>query len=155
MSLFQIQNSKNVLQNLRSRIKCHKPQSSSSLRSSVLKINTGCDRQSKQNAKVQNLSHMKMLGENKWEILYLDAVVKKHIPKLPENQKKRIQEAISQKLSVQPEVFGESLRSPLHPYRKLRVGTYRVIFEIVAKNQVIICAIGHRGNVYQDFSKHR
>jgi mRNA interferase RelE/StbE len=106
------------------------------------------------NEKVQNLSHMKKLGHNNWTILYADRVVKKEIPKIPYNRKKRIQDTIYQKLSRKPDIFGESLQNTLHPYRKLRVGNFRVIYRLTKEKQVIVCAIGHRSTVYEKFLKH-
>ena len=47
---------------------------------------------------------------------------------------------------------GEHLRHC--PFRRLRIGDYRAIYEIVEeKNEVIILFIGHRKNVCDDFSK--
>lgn len=47
---------------------------------------------------------------------------------------------------------GEQLR--YSPFWKLRVGDYRVIYEIdEEKRQVIILFVGHRKKVYDDFSK--
>lgn len=155
MSPFLMKNSKKLLLLSQQETKFHKQQSSSSSPKLDLKINSGENTQIKQNAKAQNLSRTKKLGQSEGEILYLDVVVKKHISKIPENRKKRIQESIHQKLSTQPKNFGEPLWSHLHPYRKLRVGTYRVIFEIMPQKQILICAIGHRSVVYDMFSKRR
>lgn len=54
-------------------------------------------------------------------------------------------------LEVSPEK-GEQLKSS--QFWKLRVGDYRVIYEIDrASNRVIVLFVGHRKNVYDDFSK--
>lgn len=45
---------------------------------------------------------------------------------------------------------------PLHPSRfwSLRCGDYRVVYEILReKNEVHVLLVGHRKNVYEDFSK--
>ncbi|MDD3663290.1 MAG: type II toxin-antitoxin system RelE/ParE family toxin [Candidatus Pacebacteria bacterium] len=55
-------------------------------------------------------------------------------------------------LSETPIKAGESLY--LSDYRKIRTGDYRAIYEINRKKQeVIVLFIGHRKNVYTDFSK--
>ncbi|MBI4214696.1 type II toxin-antitoxin system RelE/ParE family toxin [archaeon] len=39
-------------------------------------------------------------------------------------------------------------------FRSLRVGDYRAIYEVNKKeNQVIVLTVGHRKNVYDDFTK--
>jgi mRNA interferase RelE/StbE len=61
---------------------------------------------------------------------------------------KRIQRAIENRLTVEPQKYGEPLRRTLKGYWKLRVGDYRVVFRIV-KNEVWIFAVMHRRDVYQ------
>lgn len=80
-------------------------------------------------------------------ILYDEQVVKADIPKLNKKECLNIKSAIEQKLTTNPEIYGKPLRTSLSGYRKLRVGNYRIIFEI-AKKDVIIFAIGHRKNIY-------
>lgn len=47
---------------------------------------------------------------------------------------------------------GERLRHS--PFRRLRIGDWRVIYEVdEEKTEVIILFIGHRKNVYDDFSR--
>lgn len=65
----------------------------------------------------------------------------------PKNILKRIRKAIDERLRAEPLKFGEPLRGPLHGFRKLRIGDYRVLYE-VAKNGVRIWAIIHRKQVY-------
>ena len=59
----------------------------------------------------------------------------------------RIGRAIETRLAISPERYGEPLAGSLQGYRKLRVGDYRVVFEVVA-NDVRIIAIIHRREVY-------
>ena len=59
----------------------------------------------------------------------------------------RIGRAIETRLEVAPERYGEPLAGSLRGYRKLRVGDYRVVFAVVAKD-VRIIAIIHRREVY-------
>ena len=81
-------------------------------------------------------------------LFYHQDVVQKDIPKLSEQDRKRIKKAIEGKLSTAPEQFGKPLRRSLKGYRKLRVGDYRIIFHIEKKN-VMILAIQHRSVVYK------
>ena len=82
------------------------------------------------------------------EILYHPLVVKKDIPRLGTTTARRVRQAIETKLSTRPEVYGLPLRGTLKKYWKLRVGDYRVVYEI--KNlRVIILVISHRKDVYE------
>lgn len=81
---------------------------------------------------------------------YHQQVVRSDIPVLPKKDRKRIQNAIEEKLTTHPEVFGKPLRRSLKGYRRMRVGDYRVVFRLEAK-AVKIFAIGHRSVVYEDF----
>jgi len=87
-----------------------------------------------------------------FEILYHEAVVAQDIPKLSKEWRIKIENAISEKLSSHPEVFGKPLRSSLKGYRKLRVGDYRVIFRI-EENTVKVFAVMHRSVVYDVLKK--
>ena len=66
-------------------------------------------------------------------------------------EKTRITEKLKQ-LKTNPNKAGKSLK-PTEYYR-LRIGDYRAIYEIdQTKKQVTILHIGHRKNVYDDFTK--
>jgi mRNA interferase RelE/StbE len=66
-------------------------------------------------------------------------------------EKTRITEKLKQ-LKTCPEKAGKRLKHS--EYYSLRIGDYRAIYEInTNKKQVIILYIGHRKNVYDDFSK--
>lgn len=84
----------------------------------------------------------------KYEILYDENVVEIDIPRLNKKESGNIKKAIEQKLTLHPEVYGKPLRTSLSGFRKLRVGNYRIIFEI-KKSKVIIFVIGHRKDVYE------
>jgi len=88
-----------------------------------------------------------------YKIFYDEIVVKSDIPKINKREKKNIKKAIDEKLVNHPEIYGKPLRTSLSGFRKLRVGDYRIIFEI-SKKKVIIFVIGHRKNVY-DIAKKR
>jgi len=85
-------------------------------------------------------------------IQYGEKVVKDDIPGIAKTHKERIRKAIGEKLTKGPELFGKPLRKSLIGFRKLRVGDYRVIFEIDGEN-VIIWAIGHRRDIYDIATK--
>lgn len=86
--------------------------------------------------------------EIKFKIVYSEEVVKKDIPYLNKKSREIIKKAIEEKLINHPELFGKPLRTSLVGYRKLRIGDYRVIFEI-SKHTIIIWMIGHRKDIYQ------
>lgn len=66
-------------------------------------------------------------------------------------EKTRIINKLKQ-LKNAPEKAGKRLKHC--EYYSLRIGDYRAIYEIVPnKKQVIILYLGHRKNVYDDFTK--
>ncbi len=86
-----------------------------------------------------------------FKIVYIDCVVKKDIPKLGSREKTTIRKAIETLLTQDPVGFGKPLRYSLAGHRRLRVGSYRVVYRIDReKNQVVISAIKHRKDVYED-----
>jgi mRNA interferase RelE/StbE len=60
----------------------------------------------------------------------------------------RIGRAIEDRLTTAPDRFGEPLAGALRGYRKLRVGEYRVIFEVV-EGTVWVLGIWHRRDAYE------
>ena len=92
-----------------------------------------------------------MPGSNKFEIEYLESVIKEDISKLPLSAKKIIQKAIQERLTADPVGFGKPLRYSLKGHRRLRVSSYRVIFRIISSTKtVLVVAIKHRKEVYED-----
>ena len=85
-------------------------------------------------------------------LLYHASVVKDDIPKLSPAHKGRIRDAIEDKLSHAPEIFGKPLRRSLKGYRALRVGDYRIIFHI-ENDSIKILLIAHRSLAYQKIKK--
>ena len=89
--------------------------------------------------------------EIKYQIRYLEEAVNKDIPNLPSSAKTLIQRAIEERLTVDPIGFGKPLRYSLKGHRRLRVSDYRIVYRIEAKtNTVLIVAIKHRKDVYED-----
>lgn len=75
----------------------------------------------------------------------------KALQKLDEQNRARIKKVLGE-LTGDPYEAGE----PLHPsdFWKIKAGDYRAIYEINnAKKEVIVLFVGHRKNVYDDFSK--
>lgn len=82
---------------------------------------------------------------------YLDEVVRKHIPALPQKVKVLIKTAIEERLMVDPVGFGKPLRFSLRGHRRLRVSDYRIVYRIdVESHTVLVVAIKHRKEVYED-----
>ena len=82
-----------------------------------------------------------------YKILYVDKVVNEDLPNILEPWKNEIKQAIEKKLMTRPEVYSRPLRRSLKGYRKLRVGSYRIVFRVEG-NQVKIFVIQHRSTVY-------
>lgn len=85
-----------------------------------------------------------------WKIRYKESV-KKDLKKISKENQSLIKKSIEDKLLVDPIKFGFSLRRNLRGLKKLRVGDYRVIFEVKKEEViVIVIKIGHRKEVYDD-----
>jgi mRNA interferase RelE/StbE len=87
-----------------------------------------------------------------FEIVYHKIVVEQDIPRITRAWRAKVQDAIEEKLTMYPEIYGKPLRRSLKGYRKLRVGDYRIVFRITA-TKVLILAILHRSIVYREMEK--
>ncbi|OGF46899.1 MAG: addiction module antitoxin RelB, partial [Candidatus Firestonebacteria bacterium RIFOXYA2_FULL_40_8] len=65
------------------------------------------------------------------------------------NIKQRIKTAIELRLTVHPEKYGLPLRNTLKGYWKIRVGDYRVVYQIKEK-AIVVKAIMHRKDIYKE-----
>jgi len=75
----------------------------------------------------------------------------KELEDVDEPMRGRIKELLKE-LGSDPKAMGKQLKHS--EYWSLRVGDYRALYEIlVERRQVIILFIGHRKNVYDDFSR--
>ena len=73
------------------------------------------------------------------------------LKKTDATSKKRIKDRMRE-LENSPERKGQHLK--YSPFWRLRIGDYRAVYEIdEAKKRVIILFIGHRREVYDDFSR--
>ena len=71
--------------------------------------------------------------------------------KIKEPMRSRIREELTE-LRSDPEGAGKKLRYT--DFWSLRIGDYRAIYEIERdRGQVIVLYVGHRKNVYDDFSR--
>ena len=82
------------------------------------------------------------------KIKYHPKVKNEDIPRLSSNIAERIENAIKNRLIINPVKYGFYLRGSLKGYRKLRVGDWRIIYRIVDK-EIRIIAIGNRKDVYK------
>ena len=83
-----------------------------------------------------------------YKVEYLESVIRDDIPKLPKTEKKRIKQAIEERLVQDPIRFGKPLRYSLKGCRRMRVGYYRIIFKLEIKT-ILIVKIGHRKEIYK------
>ena len=91
-----------------------------------------------------------------WAVEFHPLVRDRDLPALDRAARARILKAVREKLAVDPEAYGERLRAELHGYWKLRVGEYRVIYEIrKTLVTVLVLKIGYRRDdeVYRQMSQ--
>ncbi|HEX4048138.1 MAG TPA: type II toxin-antitoxin system RelE/ParE family toxin [Elusimicrobiota bacterium] len=91
-----------------------------------------------------------------WAVEFHPLVRDQDLPALDRAGRGRVLKSVREKLATNPEAYGERLRAGLHGYWKLRVGEYRVIYEIRKKLvTVLVLKIGYRRDdeVYKQMSK--
>ena len=71
---------------------------------------------------------------------------------LPANLRERILRAVESRLGVAPDRYGARLRQSLHGYWKLRVGDFRIVYEIVA-HEVRVYGVMDRREVYGEITR--
>ena len=86
---------------------------------------------------------MALSGSDRRDILYHPLAVEKDISALDRVARAAVKRAIESKLGTAPEIFGVPLRGTLKRLWKLRVGDWRVVYEIRA-GKVIVLLIAHR-----------
>jgi len=84
-----------------------------------------------------------------YKLVYSDQVIEKDIPKLSNPIKERIKNTIESKLLIDPVQFGKPLRYNLQGCRRLRIGDYRIIYQLV-DNNINILVIQHQKDCYLD-----
>ena len=80
--------------------------------------------------------------------IFFHNAVHNDLKEIPKKHLVKIKEAINDKLKEKPEFYGIPLRGSLKPYRKFRVGDYRIVFKVEG-NKIYILAILHRKKVYK------
>lgn len=84
-----------------------------------------------------------------YKIEYVESV-QDDLKAISKTIKGQIKKAIEKKLASNPIEFGKPLQYSLRGLRRLRVGDWRVIFQIEEdKKTVLIVKIGHRREVYE------
>jgi mRNA interferase RelE/StbE len=79
-----------------------------------------------------------------WTILYHHSV-EEDLESVGTTGARRILRAVDAKLTQTPLQFGDSLSGQLAGFRKLRVGEYRVVYQVHEKNVVVyVLAVGPR-----------
>ena len=74
-------------------------------------------------------------------------VVWQDLEGIPRNMRARILRAIEQRLTAAPTHYGVKLRQALSELWKIRVGDYRIVYEIEG-TKVKVWAVRHRKDVY-------
>lgn len=76
--------------------------------------------------------------EIKYQIRYLEEVIRKHIPALSSSAKTLIKRAIEERLMNDPIGFGKPLRYSLKGHRRLRVSDYRIVYRIEPETKTVV-----------------
>lgn len=86
--------------------------------------------------------------EIKYNIIYSDQVLYTDIPKLSAPVKNLIKYNIEKKLLIDSIKFGKPLQYSLKNCRSLRIGDYRVIYQIISTT-INVLIIQHRKDSYK------
>jgi len=90
-----------------------------------------------------------------WEIIY-HKDVNNDLESVGPSAARRIMQTIDEKLTQAPEKFGASLSNNLKNFRKLRIGDFRVVYQVFNKKVIVfVLAVGPRRDkeIYQSASK--
>ena len=90
--------------------------------------------------------------EVRYSITLHPLVTSHDIPRLDAFWRHEIRDAVRAKLTTEPELYGKPLRQSLKGCRGLRVGDYRVVFQIRPRT-VHIFAVVHRSGKYKGVGK--
>lgn len=79
-----------------------------------------------------------------WEIIY-HKDVDNDLKSVGPSAAKRIMRTINKKLTMAPEKFGAPLSNNLKDFRKLRIGDFRVVYQVLNKKVIVfVLAVGPR-----------
>ena len=82
-----------------------------------------------------------------FEIIYHKKITE-DISVISSASRNTIRKAIEEKLVISPDFFGKPLQYSLTGLRSLRVGDYRVVFQL-KRREVFVVLIAHRSVVYK------
>jgi len=83
-----------------------------------------------------------------YAVEYAVRVIEKHIPAIPAANRGQIARAINERLTADPVGLGKPLTGKFKGLSRLRVGDWRVIYEVIG-GRVVIHAIGMRKDIYK------
>ncbi len=92
-----------------------------------------------------------------WSVIYHHAV-EEDLESIGFSAARRIVKAIDEKLAAAPLKFGAPLSGSLNNFRKLRVGDYRVVYQVREKIVVVyVLAVGPRRDkeIYREALKRK
>ena len=89
-----------------------------------------------------------------YAVVYRPEAASEDLPRIPRNVQARIMRAIESRLKTEPARYGERLRRSLTGLWKLRVGDYRVCYEIQDRT-VTVWAIRHRRDIHAILERRR
>lgn len=89
-----------------------------------------------------------------WAVEFRPAVAEVDLAALPRNLRSRVLRAIETRLTAEPARYGQRLRRSLAGFWKIRVGDYRVVYEILGTT-VVVWAILNRKGVYDEMQRRR
>lgn len=87
------------------------------------------------------------------KITYYYKVFREDFVKLDSFMLSRVHAAISAKILTNPLRFGIPLSGTLYGLLKIRVGDYRIIYQMKDPHSVLILAVMHRSKVYKELRK--
>lgn len=87
-----------------------------------------------------------------YTVEYRPEVVAEDFPALPRNLQARILRAVESRLMTEPARYGLRLRRSLAGLWKLRVGDYRLVYEILG-TRIVVWAVLHRKIVYGEVGR--
>ena len=87
-----------------------------------------------------------------FKVDYRLEVLNEDLPAFPRNIQERILRAVEQRLETAPDRYGSRLEKSLIGLWKIRVGDYRVIYELKGRH-VVIWAVGHRKTAYGEVAR--
>lgn len=97
------------------------------------------------------------MGPSKKEIsvilTYHPSVLHEDLPEINQKIQRRILAAIEHRLLNGDPLHGKPLRHSYFNLRRLRVGDYRIIYNIAAKDTLHILMIKHRSSVYAELGR--